>query len=449
MNPGLALCHPYPFEKLAQLKQGIVAPEAKPHIALSIGEPAHPTPDFIKQALFANSKGLGAYPTTKGIPELRQAIAEWLSLRFKIPTNCINPETQILPVNGTREALFSIAQCVANAADKPIVMMPNPFYQIYEGAALLAGAEPYFLNTIEANGYLPDFDSVPKTIWQRCRLIYICSPGNPSGAVMPQAQMEQLINLAEKYDFLIASDECYSELYDDEDNPPIGLLQAAYAMGNTEFKRCLVFHSLSKRSNAPGLRSGFVAGDADILQSYFQYRTYQGCAMPLPTQHASILAWQDESHVMENRKLYRAKFAAFIDILSDVCGIQKPAASFYVWLKIPLPSASPFIKEGLEFIPPIEKGESTHASPFEKGGLRGISGDLQENGKLQQLTAAETFAKKLFAHENITVLPGSYLSRECAGLNPGQNHVRIALVAPLAECIEAAHRIKNFIITIN
>jgi N-succinyldiaminopimelate aminotransferase len=421
MNPGLAFCHPYPFEKLAQLKHGIVAPLDKPHIALSIGEPAHATPAFIQQALFEHVKGLGTYPTTKGILGLRQTIADWLSFRFKIPDAVIDPETQVLPVSGTREALFSIAQCVVDASQskliqKPIVIMPNPFYQIYEGAALLAGAEPYFLNTLETSSYLPDFDSVPEAIWQRCQLIYICSPGNPSGAVMPQADQEKLIRLAEKYGFIIASDECYSELYDDEDNPPVGLLQTAYAMGNTAFKRCLVFHSLSKRSNAPGLRSGFVAGDADILRSYFQYRTYQGCAMPLPTQQASILAWQDETHVIENRQLYRAKFTAFIDILSNVCDISKPEASFYIWLKTKTPD------------------------------------DLQEwrkCGKLPGATADTEFAQQLFAKENITVLPGSYLSREFAGINPGENHVRVALVAPLAECIEAAHRIKNFITTLN
>jgi len=416
MNPGLKYCHPYPFEKLAQLKHGIIAPQDKQHIALSIGEPAHATPKFIQDALFEHIKGLDTYPTTKGILGLRIAIADWLSFRFKIPREAFDPETQVLPVSGTREALFSVAQCVIDASSKPVVIMPNPFYQIYEGAALLAGAEPYFLNTLEASGYLPDFDTVPEDVWQRCQLIYICSPGNPSGAVMPQASQEKLIRLAEKYDFVIASDECYSELYDDENNPPVGLLQTAYTMGNTAFKRCLVFHSLSKRSNAPGLRSGFVAGDADILRSYFQYRTYQGCAMPLPTQQASILAWLDEAHVIENRQLYRAKFAAFIDILSDVCDIHKPAASFYVWLKVP------------------------------------ISDDLQgwrKCGKLPGATAATEFARQLFAKENVTVLPGSYLSREFAGINPGQNHVRIALVAPLSECIEAAHRIKNFITTLN
>jgi len=398
MTPNLKHLHPYPFEKLAQLKQALVPPADLPHIALSMGEPTHATPHLIQEALLEHLHGLSNYPTTKGISELRSTIAAWLGKRFQIPATGINPETQVLPVNGTREALFSFAQCVIDStasSNRPVVIMPNPFYQIYEGAALLAGAEPYYLNTLEDSGYLPDFDAVPEEIWQRCQLIYICSPGNPTGAVMSQADHQKLIHLAEKYDFIIASDECYSELYDDEANPPVGLLQSAYALGNTAFNRCVVFHSLSKRSNAPGLRSGFVAGDADVLQAYFQYRTYHGCAMPLPTQYASIRAWQDEPHVQKNRRLYREKFTAFIEILSDVCTISKPAASFYIWLKTPITDTE--------------------------------------------------FAQQLFAQYNITVLPGSYLSRDFAELNPGQNHVRIALVAPLEDCIEAAQRIKLFL----
>ncbi|HEY8159834.1 MAG TPA: succinyldiaminopimelate transaminase [Methylobacter sp.] len=396
MTPNFKHLHPYPFEKLAQLKQGITPPAKMSHIALSMGEPTHATPHLIQEALLTHLHGLANYPTTKGIPELRQAIAGWISRRFQIPAEGINPETQVLPVNGTREALFSFAQCLIDTTKaSPVVIMPNPFYQIYEGAALLAGAEPYYLNTLEDSGYLPDFDAVPDDIWQRCQLIYICSPGNPTGSVIDQASHEKLLKLAEKHDFLIASDECYTEIYDDENNPPPGLLQTAYNMGNTAFKRCVIFHSLSKRSNAPGLRSGFVAGDAEILKYYFQYRTYHGCAMPLPTQHASIQAWQDERHVVENRRLYRQKFAAFIDILGDVCTVIKPPASFYVWLKTPI--------------------------------------------------ADTEFAKQLFAQQNITVLPGSFLSRDCDGVNPGMNHVRIALVAPLDECIEAAQRIKNFL----
>ncbi|WP_027157049.1 succinyldiaminopimelate transaminase [Methylobacter luteus] len=399
MTPYLKSLHPYPFEKLAQLKRGIVPPDNKEHIALSIGEPAHATPHLIQEALLTHLHGLSKYPTTKGMPELRAAIADWLSRRFDVPSELIDPETQVLPVNGTREALFSFAQCVVDPASAaPVVIMPNPFYQIYEGAALLAGAEPYYLNTLEDSGYLPDFDAVPEEIWQRCQLIYICSPGNPTGSVMERASHEKLLGLAEKHDFVIASDECYSELYDDENNPPQGLLETAYAIGNNTFKRCVVFHSLSKRSNAPGLRSGFVAGDADILQQYFQYRTYHGSAMSLPTQHASIKAWQDEAHVIENRQLYREKFAAVIDILADICTISKPPAGFYIWLKVPI--------------------------------------------------ADTEFTQQLFAQENVTVLPGSFLSREFNGINPGQNHVRIALVAPLDECIDAARRIKSFINTL-
>ncbi len=392
MNPNLKNLHPYPFEKLAQLKDGITPLANKSAITLSIGEPAHATPQFIKDVLIENLNSISNYPTTKGIPKLREAIAIWLKKRFACD---VNPETQVLPVNGTREALFSFAQCVIDSAKNPLVVMPNPFYQIYEGAALLAGAEPYFLNTTAETNYLPDFAAVSADIWQRCQLLYICSPANPSGSVMSVADFETALTLAEKYDFIIASDECYSELYDDEANPPVGLLEVAAKMGNRDFQRCVVFHSLSKRSNCAGLRSGFVAGDADILKNYFAYRTYHGCAMSLPTQYASITAWQDETHVVENRRLYREKFAAFVEVLSDVCEIQKPPASFYIWLK-------------------------TSISDID-------------------------FTQQLFAQENVTVLPGSFLSREFAGINPAANHVRIALVAPLAECIDAAQRIKNFI----
>ena len=399
MNPNLDQLHPYPFEKLKQLKQGITPPHDKAHIALSIGEPKHVTPALIHESVINQLDGIAKYPTTKGIPELRRAISNWVSRRFEIPVQHIDIDTQVIPVGGTREALFSFAQAVVDSSTNPVVIMPNPFYQIYEGAALLAGAEPYYLNTTAESDYLPDFDSVPDEIWQRCQLIFICSPGNPTGAVISKESHQKLITLAQQYDFIIASDECYSELYDDENNPPQGLLQTAYAMGNQSFERCVIFHSLSKRSNAPGLRSGFVAGDAQILQRYFQYRTYQGCALPLPTQHASIAAWNDEAHVEENRVLYREKFTAFVDILSDICTINKPAASFYIWLQTPIDDAD--------------------------------------------------FAQQLFETENITVLPGSYLSRDANGINPGKNHVRIALVAPLDECIEAASRIKHFINTVN
>lgn len=395
MNPHLTQLHPYPFQKLTQLKQGLIAPADKAHIPLSIGEPKHVTPNFIHQTLITHLHGLVNYPSTKGIIELRQAIADWTARRFNMAEDSVDAETQVLPVNGTREALFAFAQSVIDPADKPVVIMPNPFYQIYEGAALLAGAEPYYLNTTEDSGYLPDFDAVPEDIWQRCQLVYLCSPGNPTGEVVDQATHVKLIDLADKYDFIIASDECYTEIYDDEANPPQGLLQTAYSLGRKDFNRCVIFQSLSKRSNAPGLRSGFVAGDADVLTQFLQYRTYHGCAMALPVQHASIAAWQDEDHVKQNRALYREKFTAVIDILQDVCAVHRPPAGFYLWLKTPI--------------------------------------------------ADTEFARQLFSRENITVLPGSFLSRESAGINPGQNHVRIALVAELEECVDAANRIKRFI----
>ncbi|QSA97186.1 succinyldiaminopimelate transaminase [Methylococcus sp. EFPC2] len=397
MNPHLSKLQPYPFEKLARLKQGVPAPADKAHIALSIGEPQHATPHFIAEALIAHLHGLANYPATKGIPELRLAIAEWLSRRFGLPAGAVDPESQVLPVNGTREALFSFAQCIVDPAEQPLVLMPNPFYQIYEGAALLAGAEPYFLNTTRESGYLPDFDSVPESVWARCQLLYICSPGNPTGAVLPIATLQKLIALADRFDFVIASDECYSEIYADEANPPTGLLQAAHAMGNTAFKNCIVFHSLSKRSNAPGLRSGFVAGDAAVLKNYLLYRTYHGCALALHIQHASLAAWRDEEHVVHNRELYRRKFAAVHDILSGTLDVAIPPAGFYLWPRVP--------------------------------------------------TDGETFARDLYARQNLTVLPGGYLSREAHGINPGEQHVRLALVAPLEDCVEAAQRIKSFVLS--
>ncbi len=405
MNPYLAQLHPYPFEKLAALKQGVTPPAALPHISLSIGEPKHPTPPFIQDALVKHLQGLSVYPSTKGLPELRAAIAAWLAQRFNIPTANIDAEQHILPVNGTREALFAFVQAVINSAAKPLVVMPNPFYQIYEGAALLAGAEPYYLNSDPANAYQAAFDSVPAEVWQRCQVLFICSPGNPTGLVLNQADHQKLLALAEQYDFIIASDECYTELYYDEAQPPVGLLQSAWQAGNRDFRRCVVFHSLSKRSNAPGLRSGFVAGDAQVLQQFLKYRTYHGCAMPVPTQYASIAAWQDEQHVRHNRVLYREKFTAVINILQDVCQISLPPAGFYLWLP--------------------------------------TSG--QANGKIYGLADDTEFARQLFAQQNITVLPGSYLSRDSGGVNPGGGHVRIALVASLDECVTAAQRIKLFI----
>jgi N-succinyldiaminopimelate aminotransferase len=331
---------------------------------------------------------------------LRETIATWLTQRFNLNESLIDPQQHILPVNGTREALFAIAQTLVDRNDKPLVLMPNPFYQIYEGAALLAGAEPYYMNTTAESGFIPDLDAISDDIWQRCQLIYLCSPGNPTGAVIPVNILQDLIRLADKHDFVIVSDECYSELYFDEATPPVGLLEAARLMGNTDFKHCLVFHSLSKRSNLPGLRSGFVAGDASIMQQFYRYRTYHGCAMPPPHQHASIAAWSDEKHVQDNRDLYREKFRVVLDILGEVLPVNQPAASFYLW-------------------PDVSK--------------IGTVGD------------DEAFARALFAQENITVLPGKYLSRQANGINPGASRIRMALVAELDQCREAALRIRRFV----
>ncbi|MGR9105507.1 MAG: succinyldiaminopimelate transaminase [Gammaproteobacteria bacterium] len=397
MNPRLANLHPYPFEKLRQLKHGLTPETARLPIALSMGEPQHPVPAMIREAISGHLEELTKYPTTSGIPELRQTISAWLESRFHLRPGAIDPEKQVLPVAGTREALFSFAQAVIDPAEKPLVLMPNPFYQIYEGAALLAGAEPGYLNTLEGNGFVPDFRDVPEKIWRRCGLIYICTPGNPTGAVLRIEQLQALLELALRYDFVVASDECYSEIYRDEDRPPPGLLEAARQMNNDRFRNCVVFHSLSKRSNAPGLRSGFVAGDAKIITQFAKYRSYHGCTLPLPTQRASIAAWSDENHVRENRRLYREKFAAVHAILNEVWPMELPEAGFYLWPKTPIPDTD--------------------------------------------------FARDLYLRQNVTVLPGRFLSRLADGIDPGENRVRIALVAAQSECIEAAERIKNFLMT--
>jgi len=394
MNPLLETLQPYPFERLAHLNRGVMPPEHLTPILLSIGEPKHPTPSIIRETLIESLSGLSQYPATRGIPELRQVIAAWLERRFKLDSGSIDPERHVLPCSGTREALFSLAQAVVDSQRNAKVLMPNPFYQIYEGAALLAGAFPVFLNATRETGYLPDLDAVADSVWESCQLIYICSPANPSGAVMSRASMARLIQLSERFNFVIASDECYSEIYADEGSPPPGLLEVAKAEGIHDFRRMIVFHSLSKRSNAPGLRSGFVAGDAELLKQFLLYRTYHGAALSVPVQKASIAAWQDESHVLENRALYRQKFTAVSEILKETLDFTVPEAGFYLWPK--------------------------------------VQGDDQ------------AFARALLAATNVTVLPGSFLSRESHGMNPGAGHVRMALVAPLQDCIEAANRIKEF-----
>ncbi|KAB7627913.1 succinyldiaminopimelate transaminase [Alkalilimnicola sp. S0819] len=394
MNPHLDELLPYPFERLAALKQGEAVQTRAPHISLAIGEPKHPTPALITDALCAAApQGLGRYPATRGQPELRAGIARWLENRYRLTG--LDPERQVLPVNGTREALFAFAQTVVQGGAAAKVLMPNPGYQIYEGAALLAGARPYYLACGPQNGYLPDLDAVPEAVWDDCQLIYLCSPGNPTGAVLPAEQYRRLLELADRHDFVIASDECYSELYSDEQAPPPGLLQVCAELGRHDYARCVVFHSLSKRSSAPGLRSGFVAGDAELLRAFLLYRTYHGGAMAEHVQQASIAAWADEAHVAENRRLYREKFAAVDRILRGVLDYRLPEAGFYLWPRTPI--------------------------------------------------ADTDFALGLYREQNVTVLPGSFLSREAHGSVPGANHVRIALVADYEECVAAAERLRAYV----
>lgn len=395
MNPNLNLLQPYPFQRLRDLFQGLTPNPAFDHVNLSIGEPKHATPTIISEALAKNLSGLASYPTTIGIPALREAINEWLQRRYKIPA--LNIDKAILPVNGSREALFAFAQAVidTNVAEQPVVISPNPFYQIYEGAAFLAGAQPYFVNTTPENDFAMDLTQVPVDILKRTQLVFVCSPGNPSGKVMDIDAWKTLFELSDQYGFVIASDECYSEIYFDENHPPVGALQAAHQLGR-DFSRVVMFSSLSKRSNVPGMRSGFVAGDADIVEKFALYRTYHGCAMNPAVQAASIVAWNDEAHVIHNRALYSEKFNAVTPVLQQVWQkTQLPDAAFYLWINTE-----------------------------------------------QDDTAV---AKQLYQALNITVLPGSFLAREAHGINPGKGFIRMALVASTKETICAANRIKQYI----
>jgi N-succinyldiaminopimelate aminotransferase len=394
MNPTLSKLRPYPFERLRVLLSGATPPAHLPHISMSIGEPRHAPPQLVIDALTANLKTMQSYPPTAGLPELRAAAANWLTRRFKLPAGTVDPQTMVLPVNGTREALFAFVQAVIDRSRDPLVAMPNPFYQIYEGGALLAGAEPYFLGNNASNSFLPDLDGVPESIWRRCQLLFLCSPDNPTGAVAGIDYLKRALELADRYDFVIASDECYSEIYLDEDHPPTGLLQAALAAGHSRFERCMVFQSLSKRSSVPGLRSGFVAGDPDLIKPFLLYRTYHGSAVPLHTQLASVVAWDDDAHVVENRRLYREKFAAVLPVLRSVMEVEAPQAGFYLWPEV---------------------------------------GD------------DERFTRELFATQNVTILPGSYISRDTPHGNPGRGRVRISLVASVPECKEAAERIREYV----
>lgn len=399
MNSNLNHLQPYPFQKLRKLFDSVTCNTALNPIDLHIGEPKHATPKFIREAMIDHIKGLAKYPTTQGSPALRRSIADWLKRRFHL--SAVNPDTEVIPVNGSREALFSFAQAVVDThtTHSPVVVCPNPFYQIYEGAALLAGATPQFINTTPENDFKLDYSQLSDDIWSRVQLVYVCSPNNPTGSVMTLDEWQQLFELSDRHEFVIASDECYSEIYLDENKPPLGALDAAQQLGRKGFSRLAVFNSLSKRSNVPGLRSGFVAGDAQVLKKYLLYRTYHGCAMNPVSQAASIAAWNDESHVMENRRLYLKKFSKVTTMLSEAMPlsmqVQMPEASFYLWAKTPID-------------------------------------DTQ-------------FTLLLHRDYNVTVLPGSYLGREVRGINPGNNYVRIALVATLEECVAAVDRIKSLL----
>lgn len=397
MNPDLDKLQPYPFERLRELLAGASPPAQLPHVNLSIGEPKHATPSFVFEALTKALPGLAQYPSTIGVPELREAIAAWLARRFELPA--VDPATQVLPVNGSREALFAFAQAVVDRTRDALVISPNPFYQIYEGAALLAGAQPLFLPTTPDNGFRMDFGRVTPGQWRRVQLVYVCSPANPTGRVMTLDEWRELFELSDRHGFVIASDECYSEIYFDEARPPLGGLQAAHRLGRDGFPRLVAFGSLSKRSNVPGLRSGFVAGDAAVLRKFLLYRTYHGNAMSPPVQAASIAAWKDEAHVRENRRLYATKFAQATPVVARALQTSMPEAAFYLWARTPI--------------------EDTE------------------------------YARRLYAERNVTVLPGSFLARARDGLNPGAGFVRIALVAGVDEVLDAARRIAEFTETLS
>lgn len=395
MNPRLASLHTYPFEKLNRLLAGATVPEQLRHIGLYIGEPQHEPPAFVLEALRQGVSRLGAYPLTAGTIELRSSAARWLERRFTLRAGSVDPATMVLPVNGTREALFSLVQTVVDPSDTPIVITPNPFYQIYEGAALLAGATPYYLNATAATNFAPDLDSIPKAVLDRTQVLFLCSPGNPTGAVLHENYLAHALDLAERHDFIVAADECYAEIFPDEARPPPSLLEVAQDTGRDRFQRCIVFHSLSKRSSVPGLRSGFVAGDPDLLRKFLLYRTYHGGAMSPMVQMASAAAWDDDAHVRVNRGLYREKFAQVLPILSPVLTVRKPEGAFYLWVD--------------------------------------VEGD------------DEDFTRELFSTQNVTALPGSYLGRTTERGNPGAGRVRLSLTATVEDCVTAATRIREYL----
>lgn len=399
MNPHLRQLQPYPFEKLNRLLERSQPANKHNSISLAIGEPKHPTPEIIKNTLASNLNLLDKYPTTRGSDELRSACANWLLNRFKLSNHAINENDNILPVNGTREALFSFAQCVIDPSKRPVVLIPNPFYQIYEGASLLAGAEPTYYDCSVVNNDIPALWELDNNIWERCQLIYICTPGNPTGVIAPKATLKKLIEYSQKFNFAIASDECYSEIYPPDTSPPMGLLHYSEKLGNAVMQNCMAFYSLSKRSNAPGMRSGFVAGSSSLIKNFLQYRTYHGCAMSLAVQNASIAAWSDEVHVADNRRKYHEKFNAVLKQLDGILKCNRPDAGFYLWPKLPIDD--------------------------------------------------EEFSQLLYSKKNVLTLPGSYLGRTVDGYNPGKNRVRLALVANKQECVEAASRIAEFLQSLN
>lgn len=395
MNPRLGSLHTYPFEKLGKLLAGAVAPAQLPAIALSIGEPQHEPPPFVLEALRQGVDRLGAYPATAGSMELRSSAARWLERRFTLRAGSVDAATMVLPVNGTREALFALVQAVVDPGNAPVVITPNPFYQIYEGAALLAGATPYYLNATADTQFAPDLDSIPKAVLDCTQVLFLCSPGNPTGAVLHENYLGHALDLAERHDFIVAADECYAEIFADEAAPPPSLLEVAQATGRDRFERCIVFHSLSKRSSVPGLRSGFVAGDPQLMRKFLLYRTYQGGAMSPMVQMASRVAWDDDAHVRVNRQLYREKFERVLPILSPVLDVRRPDGAFYLWVD--------------------------------------VGGD------------DERFTRELFARQNVTVLPGSYLARTTDQGNPGAGRIRLSLTATVEDCVTAATRIRDFI----
>ena len=393
MNPRLDLLQPYPFERLRALFAGVTPNPARTPISLSIGEPRHPTPKLVLDALAAGGAGLANYPMTAGVPALREAIARWLARRHSIPAP--DATTQVLPVLGSREALFAFAQAIVDASrPSATVVVPNPFYQIYEGAALLAGAMPWYVNADPARGFAPDWDAVPDEVWTRTQLVYVCSPDNPTGRVAGAEEWAKLFALSDRHGFVIAADECYSEVFFDEGKPPVSALSVAHALGRHDYRRLVAFGSLSKRSNAPGLRSGYVAGDAALLKAFLLYRTYHGSAMSPAVAAASLAAWRDEAHVVENRRKYAQKFERLQPLVASVLPCPMPDAAFYLWAR----------------------------TPFDDG----------------------DFARQLYAEENVTVLPGSYLARDAHGTNPGRGRIRIALVAEPDECAEGIERIVRF-----